>query len=83
MGLLGLMPGYTTMMVYAPCLDVFFSYSANKTLLKKIHFYMTLKILSIINKYVDKNKTIKTDVKLLSYCKKYTSAKEFHFPQID
>ena len=72
----GLTTGYTTMIVYAPCLDVYFSYSANLAPLNSFHKEMILGVLH------DLNRNIHQHIAAPDYCAKLIHAKEFEFPKI-
>ena len=78
----GLTPGYTSMIAYAPCLDVYFSYSANLAPLKGFHKEMILGVLHELNKDKQFIDFIHKHVVLPDYCLKLKPAKEFEFPKI-
>lgn len=78
----GLTPGYTSMIVYAPCLDVYFAYSANLAPLENFHKEMMLGVLHELNKNQQFINFIHKHVVLPDYCLKLKPAKEFKFPKI-
>lgn len=79
----GLMPGYTTMIVYAPCLNIIFSYSASRAPLKGIHQYLILKILHVLKYYETDKKNSAKNLKLPAFCKELMAANHFYFPPIN
>ena len=62
------------MIVYAPCLDVYFAYSASRAPLSNFHKEMILGVLHELNR---KQVLVKSD-----YCSKLKPAKKFEFPKI-
>lgn len=78
----GLMPGYTSMMVYVPCLNIYFSYSASKSDLKNFHSHVILKTLKVLKNYDKNSKSINNNSPLPEFCKNLKPAKEFSFPRI-
>ncbi len=73
----GLTSGYTSMIVYAPCLNVYFAYSTNLAPLQSFHKEMMLGVLHELNK----KRIHKHDV-IPDYCLKLKPAKAFEFPKI-
>ena len=79
----GLTPGYTSMIVYAPCLDVYFAYSTNLAPLSKFHREMILGVLHELNRNQQFINFIQKHGVLPDYCSKLKPAKEFEFPKFD
>lgn len=73
----GLTPGYTSMVVYAPCLNTYFSYSASSGLLKGFHKTMLIDIMKILNQEIKKNK-----IHTPKYCRNFKYKQQFIFPKI-
>lgn len=79
----GLTTGYTSMIAYAPCLDVYFSYSASLAPLDNFHKEMILGIMHELNRDQKLMKYLHKHVVLPDYCKKLKPAKKFEFPKLD
>lgn len=78
----GLTTGYTSMIVYAPCLDVYFAYSATLAPMDNFHKEMILGVLHELNgnqKLID---FVHKHIVLPDYCVKLKPTKEFGFPKI-
>lgn len=78
----GLTTGYTSMIAYAPCLDVYFAYSANLAPLSNFHKEMILGVLHELNRNQQFINFIHKHVVLPDYCSKLKPAKEFKFPKL-
>lgn len=72
----GLTPGYTSIVGYDPCHDIYFSYSASRgSLPHDFHKIMLEKLLPIL-------KNLNTKPLQLGFCAKIKPAKKFTFPKI-
>ena len=78
----GLTTGYTSMIVYAPCLDVYFAYSASVAPLGSFHKDMILDVLHQLNSDQKFIHYLRKHVDLPNYCSTLKPAKEFEFPKI-
>lgn len=73
----GLTPGYTSMVVYAPCLNTYFSYSTSSGLLKGFHKTMLMSIMKILNQEISRN-----SISTPKYCHNWKYRQQFIFPKI-
>ncbi|TAL64917.1 MAG: class A beta-lactamase-related serine hydrolase [Legionella sp.] len=78
----GLTTGYTSMIVYVPCLDVYFSYSTNLAPMSNFHQEMILGVLHELKSNQQFINLIHQHVVPPDYCSKLKPAKEFEFPTI-
>jgi D-alanyl-D-alanine carboxypeptidase len=78
----GLTTGYTSMIAYAPCLDVYFAYSTSIAPLNNFHKEMILGVLHELNRNQQYINFIHKYVVLPDYCLKLKPAKEFEFPKL-
>lgn len=76
----GLTSGYIAGVVYAPCLDLYFTYSTNKAPVKGLHKFIMMNILHAMNNNKDYQKLLHTSGHVPSYCSQIKPAKEFIFP---
>lgn len=79
----GLTTGYTSMIAYAPCLDVYFAYSTNMAPLSHFHKEMILGVLHELNRNQQFLNFIHKHVVLPEYCSKLKPTKEFKFPKLE
>ena len=78
----GLTPGYISMTVYAPCLDVYFAYTTNLAPLNGLHKEMILGVLHELNGNQQYIHYLHKHVVLPDYCSKLKPANKFEFPKI-
>lgn len=78
----GLTAGYVSMIVYAPCLNAFFAYSANRAPLDHFHQAMMLSVLHQLNQDKEYRQYLKKHVALPDVCAKLKPANQFEFPTI-
>ena len=81
----GLTPGYISMMVYVPRLDVFFAYSVNNVPEKfhGIHEYMIMNIIKRLSNCTGYKKFLESNVKLPKYSVKSPYSDRFIFPHLN
>lgn len=78
----GLTTGYTSMIIYAPCLDVYFAYSTNLAPLANFHKEMILGVLHELNTNQRFINYVHRQVVLPHYCSTLKPTKAFEFPKI-
>jgi D-alanyl-D-alanine carboxypeptidase len=79
----GVTPGYTSMIVYAPCLNVYFAYSTNIAPLSNFHKEMILGVLHELNRNQQFINLIPKHIVTPDYCAKLKPAKKFEFPKLE
>lgn len=78
----GLTPGYTSIMVYSTCYNVYFAYTANKIPIEGLHSFM---ISQILNHFSKTNKNIVTNKNQAfpNLCEIASPSEKLHFPNFD
>ena len=78
----GLAPGFTSSIVYSPCLNIFFSYSANRSALRYFQGYMIKNVLGLFIENNDYKKYLEKNNLIPDYCKNIKPSADFNFPPI-
>lgn len=73
----GLAPGYNSMVVYAPCLDVYFSYLASRGTMQGFHKKMLMDVMKLV-----KQNLAHEIVHAPKYCARLKPSSTFSFPKI-